>query len=111
MTYVRELEFAFLDLLQHCAKDLSAVDISNVLPILRKAVENGNFEAAFILGLYYDPNGTFFSAEANSDQRSEECAIKLYREAYDLATSSTSERRHQIIKVLEQFYKGATKPK
>jgi hypothetical protein len=91
--YVEALEFAFVDLLRQVAMNLSMADLKKITSLLEQASANGNYEATFILGLYFDPGGCFFPEfDERVSQKSFAKAKALYEKAYVQATSACSPR-------------------
>ena len=102
--YLEELEFVFVDLVRHAAKDLSAADVKTIVPLLQQASLNGNYEAALVLGIYFDPDGCLFPSEiVGADEKSFVRAKENYERAYALAVNSSSPRSKNMVDYVSQI--------
>lgn len=102
--YVEALEFAFVDLLRQTAEKLSKTDVERIAALLEQASINGNYEATFILGLYFDPDGCFFPEfDEEISHKSFTKAKAHYETAYAQAIKASSPRSEAFANYLSNM--------
>jgi hypothetical protein len=97
MDYSTELEFIFADFVYRLASEFSDHDIDKLIPILKYSSDRGNYEAAVILALYYDPDGCLFrNYERHELKKSREESTNFYKHAYQLTKNDSTKRGQRI---------------
>jgi hypothetical protein len=79
------------------ASEFSDDDIDKLIPILKYSSDRGNYEAAVILALYYDPDGCLFRDSSSHEHRKSRTeSLNFYKHAYQLTKDDCTNRAQRI---------------